>query len=313
MTSGHPHGGGHRRAHGPVTGTGRHRRRLVVVLAITVAVVVLQVVGGLRSGSLALLADAGHLLTDATGIAIALLAAALAARPPTKARTYGLQRAEVLAALGNALLLGALAVWVVVEALRRWTDPPEVSTGPMLTVAVIGGLANLACLLILRDAQRESLNVRGAYLEVLGDLLGSVAVVTAGVVIAVTGYTRADAVASVLIGALVLPRAWALLRTVVDVLLEATPRDVDLDDVRRHMAGVRGVVDVHDLHAWTITSGVPALSAHVVVDDECIARGRSGQVLDALGECLAGHFDLEHCTFQLEPVGHRVHEVGEHD
>jgi cobalt-zinc-cadmium efflux system protein len=307
MGSGHAHG------HAPGTGTGRHRRRLAAVLAITVAVVVLQVAGGLLSGSLALLADAAHLLTDATGIAIALAASALAARPPTKARTFGLQRAEVLAALGNALLLGGLAVWVVVEALRRWGDPPHVSTGPMLTVAAIGGVANLVCLLILRDAQRESLNVRGAYLEVLGDLLGSVAVVVAGLVIVVTGYTRADAIASVLIGVLVLPRAWALLRTVVDVLLEATPRDVDLDSVREHMVGVRGVVDVHDLHAWTITSGVPALSAHVVVDDECIALGRSGQVLDALGECLAGHFDLEHCTFQLEPVGHRVHELTHHD
>jgi cobalt-zinc-cadmium efflux system protein len=313
MSTGHGHGHGHVSGHGHATGAGRHRRRLVVVLAITLAVVVLQVVGGLVSGSLALLADAGHLLTDATGILIALGASALAARPPTKARTYGLQRAEVLAALGNALLLGALAVWVVVEALRRWADPPEVSTGPMLVVAAVGGVANLVCLLVLRDAQRESLNVRGAYLEVLGDLLGSVAVVVAGVVIAVTGYARADPIASVLIGVLVLPRAWALLRTVIDVLLEATPRDVDLDDVREHMVGVRGVVDVHDLHAWTITSGVPALSAHVVVDDECIALGRSGQVLDALATCLAGHFDLAHCTFQLEPVGHRVHELSPHD
>ncbi|GAA2721900.1 cation diffusion facilitator family transporter [Cellulomonas aerilata] len=302
---------GHGHHHG--TAAGRHRRRLVVVLAVTVSVVVLQVVGGLLSGSLALLADAGHLLTDATGIGIALGATALAARPPTKARTYGLQRAEVLAALANALLLGALAVWVVVEAVRRWGDPPPVSAGLMLVVASVGGVANLVCLLVLRDAQRESLNVRGAYLEVLGDLLGSAAVVVAGVVVATTGYTRADAVASVLIGVLVLPRAWALLRTVVDVLLEATPRDVDLDDVRAHMLGVHGVVDVHDLHAWTITSGVPALSAHVVVDDECIATGRSGQVLDALGRCLAGHFDLEHCTFQLEPVGHRVHELSQHD
>jgi cobalt-zinc-cadmium efflux system protein len=306
-------GHGHQHGHPHGTGTGRHRRRLVVVLVITLGVVVLQVVGGLLSGSLALLADAGHMLTDATGIVIALGASALAARPPTKTRTYGLQRAEVLAALGNALLLGALAVWIVVEAVRRWGDPPQVSTGLMLAVAAVGGVANLVCLLVLRDAQRESLNVRGAYLEVLGDLLGSVAVLVAGVVIAVTGYRRADAIASVLIGVLVLPRAWALLRTVIDVLLEATPRDVDLDAVREHMRGVRGVVDVHDLHAWTITSGVPALSAHVVVDDECIALGRSGEVLAALGRCLAGHFDLEHCTFQLEPVGHRVHELSQHD
>jgi cobalt-zinc-cadmium efflux system protein len=311
MGGGHAHAHGH--GHGPGTATGRHRRRLLVVLAITTSVVLVQVVGGLLSGSLALLADAGHLLTDATGLGIALAATTLAARPPTKSRTYGLQRAEVLAALANALLLGALAVWVVIEGLRRWADPPPVGTALMLTVAVVGGLANLASLLILRDAQRESLNVRGAYLEVLGDLLGSVAVVVAGAVIATTGWTRADPLASVLIGVLVLPRAWGLLRTVVDVLLEATPRDVDLDEVRSHMTGVRGVVDVHDLHAWTITSGVAALSAHVVVDDDCLARGRSGQVLEALRSCLAGHFDLDHCTFQLEPVGHRLQELGQHD
>ncbi|UZN05214.1 cation diffusion facilitator family transporter [Cellulomonas sp. S1-8] len=303
MSAGHHHG----------TATHRHRRRLVLVLAITLGVVGLQVVGGLVSGSLALLADAGHMLTDATGVAIALVASTLATRPATKARTYGLQRAEILAALANALLLGALAVWVIVEAVGRWDDPPEVATGVMLTVAVVGAAANLVCLLLLRDGQHESLNLRGAYLEVLGDLVGSAAVVVAGIVIATTGYTRADVIASLAIGLFILPRAWHLLREVVDVLLEATPRGLDLDAVRDHIREVPGVVDVHDLHAWTITSGVAALSVHVVVDEECIDRRRPGEVLDALDGCLRAHFAMEHCTFQLEPAGHRPHEGAHHD
>ncbi|WP_129336496.1 cation diffusion facilitator family transporter [Cellulomonas endophytica] len=306
----HPHAHTHSHAHG--TATGRHRRRLVAVLAITLGVVGVQVVGGLVSGSLALLADAGHMLTDAAGIAIALGAVALAARPATTTRTFGWQRAEVLAAMVNALLLGALAVWVVVEAVRRWSDPPAVGTGVMLAAAGAGAVANLVSLRLLHGGRAESLNLRGAYLEVLGDLLGSVAVLVAGAVVALTGWARADVVASVVIGVLILPRAWSLLRETLDVLLEATPRGIDLDAVRQHIRGVPGVLDVHDLHAWTITSGVPALSAHVVVDEECLVEGRSGVVLDALSECLGGHFDTSHCTFQLEPVGHGAHEAAHH-
>ncbi len=291
---------------------GGQRRRLAVVLALTGSVVVVQVIGGLLSGSLALLADAGHMLTDATGLAIALAAATLALRPPDNARTFGLLRAEILAAFANAVLLSAVAVWVLVQAVGRWSDPPRVETGLMLVVAVLGGVVNLVALQVLRGGARENLNLRGAYLEVLGDLLGSVAVVVAGVVIVVTGYQRADVIASALIALMILPRAWLLLRDVLDVLLEATPRGVDLDTVREHIRRVRGVVDVHDLHAWTITSGVPVLSAHVVVDDLCLAEGRTGEVLDRLGECLGAHFDVEHCTFQLEPVGHQAHEPAHH-
>ena len=305
---------GHDHSHlpSPGTATGRHRRRLVAVLIITLSVVGIQVVGGVLSGSLALLADAGHMLTDATGVGVALVAGSLALRPATDARTFGLQRAEILAALANALLLAGIASWVLVQAARRWDDPPEVATGLMLAAATAGALANAVSLLLLRGGQGESLNVRGAYLEVLGDLLGSLAVIVAGLVIVVTGYTRADVIASVVIGLMILPRAWSLLRAVIDVLLEATPRNVDMDEVRDHIREVPGVVDVHDLHAWTITSGVPVLSAHVVVDADCIQLGRSGEVLDRLGQCLAGHFDVEHCTFQLEPVGHRDHEAAHH-
>lgn len=303
-------GAGHQHHHG--TATGRYRRRLVIVLTITLFVMGAQVVGGLVSGSLALLADAGHMLTDAAGVAIALIAATLAARPATKARTFGLQRAEILAALVNAVLLGVLAIWVLVEGLQRWSEPPDVATGLMLGVAVLGALANLISLLILRTGREVSLNVRGAYLEVLGDLIGSSAVIAAAVVIATTGYTRADVIASVAIGLLILPRAWFLLRDVINVLLEATPKGIDLDEVRDHIKEIPGVVDVHDLHAWAITSGVPVLSAHVVVDDDCIDRGLSGQVLDALARCLGEHFDTDHCTFQLEPIGHGAHEFTRH-
>ncbi len=173
-------------------------------------------------------------------------------------------------------------------------------------------LANAAGLVLLHRGQADSLNVRGAYLEVLADLLGSVAVIVAAVLIIVTGWTRFDALASLLIFGLIVPRAWTLLREVVDVLLEATPRGVDLDQIRQHIKEVPGVVDVHDLHVWAITSGVPVISAHVVVDNACISQGRSGEVLDRLSDCLGGHFDVEHCTFQLEPVGHQDHEPISH-
>ncbi|PJI93849.1 cation diffusion facilitator family transporter [Luteimicrobium subarcticum] len=312
---GHAHGPGHGHAHGPGAGTatGRHRRRLVVVLCVTLAVMVLELVGALLAGSVALLADAGHMLTDASGVAVALWASWLATRPTTAVRTFGWQRAEILAALANGLVLGVVAVVVLVEGVRRTLDPTgEVRPGLMIAVALVGLLANGVNLRLLHAGQAESLNVRGAYLEVLGDLLGSAAVVVAGVVIATTGFERADGIASVLIGVMIAPRAWSLLRDVVAVLLEQTPPGVDLDEVRRHMTGVPGVVGVHDLHAWTITSGVPVLSAHVEVEPERLARGEGTEVLRALRTCLAGHFDVEHSTFQVEPPDMRGDEPAAH-
>ena len=295
-----------------VTATGAHRKRLVAVLVITCVVLIAEVIGGLVAGSLALLADAGHMLTDSTGLILALIAASLATRAATARRTFGLQRAEVLAALRKALLLVGVAVWVLIKAVDRLRNPVEIDGRLMLIVAGVGVLANLAGLLVLRPTQAKSLNMRGAYLEVLGDLIGSLAVVAAAVLILITGWTPFDAIASLLIVVVIIPRAWSLLREVVDVLLEATPHGVNLSEVREHIKRVRGVVDVHDLHAWTITSGVPVLSAHVIVDNACISEGRSGEVLDRLGECLGGHFDVSHCTFQLEPVGHQEHEAAHH-
>lgn len=307
MGSGHSHG------HASGSAGAANRGRLLIVLGLTAAVVVLQIVGGLMTGSLALLADAGHAFTDSAGLLIAVLAVTFGAMPATTQRTFGYLRLEILAAVVNATLLLLVAALVLKEAVGRWSEPPEVSGSGMLLFALVGLVVNIVGLLVLRSGAKDSLNMRGAYLEVLGDLLGSVAVFVAAGVVIITGFRRADAVASVAVALMILPRTWSLLREAIDVLLEATPRGVDLDHVRAHIVQTPGVIDVHDLHVWTITSGVPALSAHVVVDDGCLAGGRSGQVLDALSACLGDHFDTDHCTFQLEPAGHAAHEHVGHD
>jgi len=301
----------HSHSHG-ITATGRHRKGLVAVLGITLGVVVIQIVGSVFSGSLSLLADAGHMLSDAAGVTIALLAAWIAGRPASDQRTYGFQRAEVLAALANALILIVISVVIFTEAIRRFGAPPEVQTGIMLFAAILGAVANLVSLLVLRTAQGESLNIRGAYLEVLGDLLGSVAVIIAAVVIMLTGFQGADTIASVLIALMILPRAWTLLRDVVDVLLEASPKGVEVQMIREHILSVAGVTDVHDIHIWTITSGVPVFSAHVVVEDGVLNARGADQLLDKLITCLGSHFDTDHCTFQLEPASHSEHEERQH-
>lgn len=300
---------GHGHSHGPSVSAGAgHRGRLIAVLAVTFGVLVLEVIGAALTGSLALLADAGHMATDVAGILLAVLAVTFASRPATPERTFGYYRLEILAAVLNAVLLIGVALVILFEAWQRWSDPPEVAGGLMLAFATVGLVANVAGLALLRSGAKVSLNVRGAYLEVLGDMLGSVAVIAAAVVIAVTGWVRADVVASVLVALMILPRTWSLLREATDILLEATPRGVDLAAVREHILNTPGVLDAHDLHAWMITSGMPVLSVHVVVADDVLAGGGGGRVLDALGDCLAHHFDVEHCTFQLEPAGHVEHE-----
>jgi cobalt-zinc-cadmium efflux system protein len=236
----------------------------------------------------------------------------MAGRAPTVHRTFGWQRAEVLAAAVNAVLLLGLSVAILVEAVRRLTDPPPIEPGTVLVVGALGLVANAVGLALLAGGQSESLNVRGAFLEVLGDTFGSLAVLVAAAVVALTGQERADPIASLLIAALIVPRAVTLLRDTGEVLLEGTPRGVDLAEVRRHMLAQPGVVDVHDLHAWTITSGVPVLSAHVTVDGSVLNATCEGGVLDRLHNCLRKDFDVEHSTFQLEPAGHRDHEGADH-
>jgi cobalt-zinc-cadmium efflux system protein len=285
-----------------------HRRRLTLVLAITCTILLVEVLGAVLSGSLALFADAGHMATDAAGIGLSLLAMWFATRPSSPNRTFGFHRLEILAAVANALVLCAVGVYILVEAVLRLLEPPQVASGTIIVFGAVGLAGNAVSLALLRHGQAVSLNLRGAFLEVLNDLLGSAAVLAAGAVIWFTGFLRADAIASALVGVLILPRTWKLLREALDVLLEAAPKGVDLAEVRRHLLDDRGVVEVHDLHAWTITSGMPVLSAHIVVTDP----SASGQVLDRLCDCLRGHFDIEHSTIQVEPAGHRHHEGTTH-
>jgi cobalt-zinc-cadmium efflux system protein len=299
-------GAGH--GHGHAAGRADDRARLRLVLLVTVVVLVAELVGAAVTGSLALLADAGHMATDAAGVVVALSAGYVAARPPTPRRTFGLHRAEILAALVNALVLLVLCTFLAYAGVRRLLDPAEIDAGPMVGFALVGLLANAASLAVLVRSTSGSLNMRGARLEVASDLLGSLLAVTAGLVIWLTGFHRADAIASLLIAGLILPRSFSLLRESVAVLMESTPRGLDLADVERHLAGVPGVTDVHDLHAWTITSGMPSLSAHVTVTDEALSDRGVGAVLDDLGACVAGHFGVRHATFQVEPAGHRRHE-----
>lgn len=289
-----------------------HRRRLIAVLGLTSVILVLEVIGAALSGSLALLADAGHMLTDVAGITLALLAIVFASRPATARRTFGYYRLEILAALVNAVILTAVAVAVLIGAWRRWNDPVEVNSTIMLAFATLGLAANVAGVLLLRGGAQVSLNVKGAYLEVLGDSLGSLAAIVAALAIMATGWLRADAVASAAVALLILPRTWVLLRDALDVLLEAVPKGVDLSQVRAHILQTPGVIGAHDLHAWTITSGMPVLSAHVVVSDDALADGGAARVLDALCGCLTDHFDVEHCTFQIEPASHAAHESATH-
>jgi cobalt-zinc-cadmium efflux system protein len=293
-------------AHGSAASA--HRSRLTLVFAITLVVLVIELAGAIAANSLALLADAGHLFTDVAGIGLALLAIWFASRPATEGRTFGYLRLEILAAVINAVLLFGIAVFVLYEAWRRLAQPPEIETGLMLAVAVVGLAANGVSLWLLRDAQHESLTLRGAYLELMGDIAGTTAVIAAAVVIAATGWTGADAVASVVIGLLIIPRTWRLLREAIDVLLEATPKGVDMGEVRRHILEAAGVADVHDLHAWTITSGVNVVSAHVVLTPGADAPS----VLDELCRCLSGDFDIEHSTFQLESADRRRLEEAQH-
>lgn len=298
---------GHDHAHG--TGV-RHRGRLALVLALTVAVLAVEAVVAWITGSLALLADAGHLLGDSFGILMALVAITVAQRGGGlgSRRSFGFLRTEVIAAGLNGLILLGLAGWVVYNAVSRLGSSPELEATPILAAGAIGLVVNVIGLLLLRGGAQESLNVRGAYLEVLGDALGSVAVLVSATVILTTGWDGADAVASLVIAAMIVPRAVSLLREVVEVLLESTPRDVDLADLRAHILEVEGVRDVHDLHVWTITSGMPVMSAHIVVEDTVTGMDEAHGVLDTLRSCLSEHFDVEHSTFQIEPTGHAESE-----
>jgi cobalt-zinc-cadmium efflux system protein len=284
----------HTHGHAP----GRSRRPLALALVITAAYTAVEVAGGVLTGSLALLADAVHMLSDNVALALALFAVWLGSKPATPARTFGYRRAEVLVALANGVTLVALAIWVFYAAARRLDDPPDILGGWMLAIAVAGVAVNLAAGWILHRARDANLNVEAAFRHVVADLLGSFGVVAAAVIVLATGWLAADPVVSILIGVLILVSSWAILRDSTSILLEAAPRDVDTRAVGERLARASGVVDVHDLHIWTITSGFPALSAHVLVarGEDCHARRRELETI------LAREFEIEHTTLQVEHV-----------
>jgi cobalt-zinc-cadmium efflux system protein len=287
-------------------------RPLLISLGLLAGFVVGEVIAAFAAHSLALIADAGHMVTDVLALAAAVLAARLAKRPAVGHWTFGLARAEVLSAAGNGITLLVVAGVVTFEAIHRLVHPADVGGVTVIVVATVGLGVNLVVTAVLHGADQASMNVRGAIAHVLTDAYAFAATIIAGIVVVTTGWQRADPVASLVVVLLLLRAAYRLLRESGRVLLEAAPSDVDLALVRRHLLESSYVVDCHDLHVWTVTSGLPALSVHVVVADECFAQGRAGTVLDDLQNCLAGHFDVEHSTFQLEPAGHREHEDATH-
>ncbi|MBI4354660.1 MAG: cation transporter [Candidatus Omnitrophica bacterium] len=271
-------------------------RQLALAMMITALIMVIEIIAGLISGSLALLADAGHMVTDTLALGLSLFAAWMAARPATPEKTYGYYRTEILAALINGIALCLLVVWIALRALQRLQQPPEVLTGPMLAAACLGLAANLISGRILFHARMSSLNVQGAWLHVLSDALGSVGVITAGLLIRFKGWRHADPLVSLFIGGLIAINAWLLVKRSVNILLEGTPAHLSLAKVIAAIREVNGVVDIHDLHLWTITTGMEAMSGHVTVD----SLSRGSEVLSAINHLLAERFGITHTTFQLE-------------
>lgn len=281
---------------------GDFRARLWIVFGLTALIVVAQAVGSVITGSLALLTDTAHAITDASGLLVALIAATLMLRPPSAKRTWGFRRIEVIAALGQSALLLVVGVYVAIEGIRRLFEPPEVPATELLVFGAIGLVVNLIAMAVLASTRRANFNMRAAFLEVLNDALGSVGVIVAAVVIWTTGFQQADAIAALLIAALIVPRAFILMRETTGVLMEFTPRGLDLDAVRAHLLALEHVQDVHDLHASTVATGLPTITAHVVVADECFSDGHAADVLRQVKECVAEHFDISilHSTFQIE-------------
>ncbi len=278
------------------------RKKLWIAFGLTAAIVLIQFVGTIVTGSLALLTDTVHALTDASGLLVALIAATLMHKPPTSRRTWGFRRIEVIAALGQASLLLAVGVYAAIEGIRRLVSPPEVPAIELLVFGVLGLGANVIALSVLASSRGANLNMRAAFLEVLNDALGSLGVIVAAVIMVTTGFLQADVIASLFIVALIVPRAYTLLRETLSVLMEFTPEGLDLDEVRRHIMELDHVLDVHDLHASTVATGLPVLTAHIVVKDECFTSGHVAQQLRAVQQCVSEHFEvaIHHSTFQIE-------------
>jgi cobalt-zinc-cadmium efflux system protein len=277
---------------------GRGVRRLSIALIIIAAIMVAELVGGLLSNSLALLGDAGHMLVDALALGISLLAIRIARRPATATRTFGYHRVEIMAALANGVILGLVAAYIFYEAYQRFLDPPEVRTTLMLVVAGVGLVANLCAMWLLGAVRKDNLNMKAAFWHVFGDTISSLGVIIGGVVIAVTGWGMVDPIIAVLIGCIILWGAVRLVRESADILLEAVPKHIQLDEVARMIMGIPGVEDVHDMHVWTITSGIHALSAHLLIEDQTVAR--SAEIAREVNRDLSQRFNITHTTLQLE-------------
>jgi len=277
----------------------QHRRALLVTFGLTFTYFIVEVVGGVLTNSLALLADAAHMLTDVGGLGLALFATWISQRPATPKKTYGYYRVEILAALTNAVVLFLLSFYILYEAYRRFQDPPEVQSLPMLAVAIVGLAVNLVGIYNLRRGSKESLNVQGAFLEVVSDTLGSIGVILASLIMFFTGWYYADPIFSVLIGLFILPRTWGLMKQAVNIILEGTPAHINLRAVQEAIRVTPGVADVHDLHVWTITSGMVALSTHVVLADGMSLK-EGQKVLELLESQLKDRFGIDHTTIQIE-------------
>lgn len=297
---GHSHHGhshhGHSH-HGHVHGGAGNRQGLAVALCITGGIMVLEFAGGLLTNSLALLSDSGHMLSDTAAIALSLLAFWFAAKPATAANTYGYHRFEILAALFNALTLFVIAGMIAVEAFHRLNDPPEVAGLPMMAIAAVGLLANLlSAWALMRKGDMNNLNVRSAYLHILGDALGSVGAIVAALLVTLFSWNWADPIVSVLVALLILRSAWGILKSVIHILMEGTPEGIDSEKVRQALLSVDGVRDIHDLHIWTITSGIPAMSGHLLVQENIDCQ----QILREALAKLESQFGLTHATLQIE-------------
>lgn len=303
MSHNHSHGHDHDLAEA-------NRTRLAWAFGITATILVAEVIGAILTNSLALLVDAAHMLTDTLGLLMALTAANLVMRKSTDRRTWGFRRAEVLSATAQAALLLGVGIYATIDAIRRLFEPAEIHSEGLLIFGVIGLLGNLVAMWIIFDGRKDNLNMRAAFLEVLNDALGSVAVIIAAIVIWWTGSGIADSIAALFIAALIVPRAVKLLGETTHILLESTPKGLDLQDVRRHLEQLPGVISVHDLHASQIASNLPVLTAHVVVADEMFSSDSTGELLRELQECVAEHFtvSISHSTFQIEPLAHRKNE-----
>jgi len=293
---------GHGHTH---SAAGKNKRRLAIVLGLTTTYLIAEVVGGLLTHSLALLADAGHMLTDVAGLGLALLAIQFAERPATPGRTYGFYRVEILAALTNGVVLIGISGYILYEAYERFRNPPEVQSGAMLAVASVGLVVNIVGIYLLRAASEESLNMKGAYFEVMSDMLTSLGVIAAALIMLTTGWYYADPLISAGIGLFILPRTWLLLRDAVGVLLEGTPTDVNLATLREAIGSVTGVAEVHDLHVWSLTSGVNAMSVHAVLAD----HGLHDEVLAAVQKKVTSEFKIAHATVQVECQGCAAYET----